>query len=79
MNIPSEFSITLGKPDSRTATHELVVPRSIPTQRLEEVVETSLFYCVLRNVETLIIGWIGICLVGTRRLMNILFHIFTII
>ena len=27
---PSEFSITLGLPFSITATHELVVPRSIP-------------------------------------------------
>ena len=29
--LPSAFSITLGLPDSMTATHELVVPRSIPT------------------------------------------------
>src|SRR3954471_11623102 len=27
---PSEFSITVGSPPSRTAMHELVVPRSIP-------------------------------------------------
>src|SRR6185295_8642578 len=27
---PSEFSITLGWPFSMTATHELVVPRSMP-------------------------------------------------
>jgi hypothetical protein len=27
---PSEFSITLGWPFSITATHELVVPKSIP-------------------------------------------------
>jgi hypothetical protein len=27
---PSEFSITLGLPPSMIATHELVVPRSIP-------------------------------------------------
>ena len=55
VNLPSEFSITLGKPDSRTATHELVVPRSIPTQKLEEVVDKSLFCCVLRDVESLTI------------------------
>ncbi len=27
---PSSFAITLGSPPSRTATHELVVPRSMP-------------------------------------------------
>src|SRR5688572_27489553 len=27
---PSEFSITVGSPPSRTAMHELVVPRSMP-------------------------------------------------
>ena len=27
---PSSFGITLGSPPSRTATHELVVPRSMP-------------------------------------------------
>ena len=27
---PSAFSITVGSPPSRTAMHELVVPRSIP-------------------------------------------------
>jgi hypothetical protein len=27
---PSAFGITVGSPPSRTATHELVVPRSIP-------------------------------------------------
>ena len=27
---PSSFAMTLGSPPSRTATHELVVPRSIP-------------------------------------------------
>ena len=27
---PSAFSSTVGSPPSRTATHELVVPRSIP-------------------------------------------------
>ena len=31
LSLPSAFSITLGLPDSMTATHELVVPRSIPT------------------------------------------------
>ena len=29
-DLPSEFSMTLGLLDSRTATQELVVPRSIP-------------------------------------------------
>ena len=29
--LPSAFSMTLGLPDSMRATHELVVPRSIPT------------------------------------------------
>src|SRR5438034_10168965 len=28
---PSAFAITLGSPPSMTATHELVVPKSIPT------------------------------------------------
>ena len=27
---PSSFAMTFGSPPSRTATHELVVPRSIP-------------------------------------------------
>jgi hypothetical protein len=31
LHLPSEFSMTLGLPDSMTATQELVVPRSIPT------------------------------------------------
>ncbi|GAE74063.1 hypothetical protein JCM18916_3635 [Cutibacterium acnes JCM 18916] len=30
---PSAFGMTVGSPPSRTATHELVVPRSIPTER----------------------------------------------
>ena len=30
VRLPSAFSSTLGSPPSRTATHELVVPRSIP-------------------------------------------------
>lgn len=29
--LPSAFSMTLGWPDSMTATQEFVVPRSIPT------------------------------------------------
>jgi hypothetical protein len=29
--LPSAFSMTLGCPDSMTATQEFVVPRSIPT------------------------------------------------
>src|SRR5690606_35373442 len=31
VRVPSTFSITLAAPPSITATHELVVPRSIPT------------------------------------------------
>src|SRR6185295_9274855 len=30
---PSEFAMTVGSPPSRTATTELVVPRSMPTAR----------------------------------------------
>ena len=30
VRLPSEFSMTLGSPPSMMATHELVVPRSIP-------------------------------------------------
>jgi hypothetical protein len=30
VRVPSEFSITRGLPPSITATHELVVPKSIP-------------------------------------------------
>src|SRR3954449_8443714 len=30
VRVPSEFSITLASPPSMTATHELVVPRSMP-------------------------------------------------
>src|SRR5436305_9313794 len=33
---PSEFAMTVGSPPSRTATTELVVPRSIPTARAME-------------------------------------------
>ena len=40
-DLPSEFSMTLGLLDSRTATQELVVPRSIPmmlhTRRTKEM------------------------------------------
>src|SRR4051794_28939831 len=34
---PSEFAITVGSPPSRTVTTELVVPRSIPTDRAMEL------------------------------------------
>jgi hypothetical protein len=30
VRVPSSFEITLGSPPSKTATHEFVVPRSIP-------------------------------------------------
>ena len=39
---PSEFWITVGSPPSMTATHELVVPRSIP------IIFDMVFWLVLR-------------------------------
>ena len=36
-DLPSAFSMTLGLPDSMTATQELVVPRSIPTMLHKEI------------------------------------------
>ena len=36
-DLPSAFSMTLGLPDSITATQELVVPRSIPTMLHKEI------------------------------------------
>ena len=35
-HLPSAFSITFGLLDSRTATQELVVPRSIPMMLMKE-------------------------------------------
>ena len=36
-DLPSAFSMTLALPDSKTATQELVVPRSIPTMLHKEI------------------------------------------
>src|SRR3954465_15044938 len=49
---PSEFAITVGSPPSRTATTELVVPRSIPTARVMEGLSSTAGGVVLvRGVE----------------------------
>src|SRR5512147_2336971 len=45
VRVPSAFAITIGSSPSITATHEFVVPRSIPTTR---VMAASSFGCALR-------------------------------
>src|SRR4051812_47526973 len=49
---PSEFAMTVGSPPSRTATTELVVPRSIPTARaMEGLSFTAGGVVLVRGVE----------------------------
>lgn len=56
--IPSAFSITLGAEPSITATHELVVPKSIPIilsiaeNCLETVLKSDFVGMILENIST---------------------------
>src|ERR1041385_6974601 len=61
---PSEFSMTLGDEPSMTATHELVVPRSIPITLAMSVLSLAnghlaLGRGALRSIPIEIIGKIG--------------------